>query len=109
MWPAAVVVGMLVLLGAIGTATAPTASAAPGFLCSGLDGLIGQGFNGSTNVLGIQGPFPNYNGYGDNQDSNLMLVGHTYLFAIVNEDAASPSPPGINVSVDDEEGDADHG
>ena len=107
---------MLLLLGAIGTATAPTAFAVDGTLCITDDGTS-TGTNGSSNVLGIQGPFPNYDGYADldltadeeTQDHNLLLRGKTYLFAIVVEDVALGTQPAgiIDVSVDDEEGDAD--
>ena len=113
---------MLLLLGAIGTVSAPTAFAADGDLCTTDDGNA-TGTNGGSNVLGIQGPFPNYDGYSSvadlddwfsttalattesTEDHNLLLVNKTYLFAIVNEDAISTAD--IDVSIDDEEGDAD--
>jgi hypothetical protein len=104
---------MLVLLGAIGTATAPTALAANLDLCATDDGTS-TGTNGGSNVLGIQGPFPNYDGYSASdaglsateatEDHNQLLLGGTYLFVVVVEDGIVPL---INVSVDDEEGDAD--
>ena len=105
MWPGLLVAGMLTLLGAIGTATAPKAFAADGQLCITDDGTSNE-TNGTTNTLGIQGPFPNYDGYGDVQDHNLLLLNYRYLFAIVVEDVAIAGT-GIDVSVDDEEGDAD--
>ena len=82
-------------------------------LCINDDGTS-TGTSGTSNVLGIQGPFPNYDGFSSvsdlgsteaTEDHNLLLVGQTYLFAIVNEDAISTN--NIDVSVDDEEGDAD--
>ena len=99
---------MLTLLAAIGAANAPIVHAATGDLCRTPEGFV-QDYRGSDNVRGIQGPFPNYDGYGaflDFQDHNLLLVNHTYLFAIVVE-AAALSVDSIDVSVDDEEGDAD--
>jgi hypothetical protein len=87
--------GMLVLLAAVGTATAPVALAAPGDLCA------------------IEGPFPvvetdQIDLDGHDIDGKL-LVGETYLFLIYVEDNF---PDGsildeINVEIDDEEGDAD--
>jgi hypothetical protein len=114
MWPSALIAGMLLLLGAVGSMNAPAAFAADGELCRVPDpegdGFI-EGITGSDNQLGIQGPFPNYDGYSDvdTQDHNLLLVGKTYLFAIVVEDEAldGEGDNPIDVQVDDEEGDAD--
>jgi hypothetical protein len=94
------------LLGAIGTATAPTAKAAPGDVCATPEELM-EFKLGADNVLGIQGPFPNYDGYGDDQDHNLLLQGKTYLFVIVIEDGDEGPGVIVNVSIDDEDGDAD--
>jgi hypothetical protein len=99
MWPAAVMAGMLVLLGAIGTAKAPVAQAAAGDICTSANAPAGS--------TGILGPFPNFGAYyGDSTDGNLLLQGKEYLFIVVVEDQAIGGT-GINVSVDDEEGDAD--
>jgi hypothetical protein len=93
MWPVAVMAGMLLLLGAIGTAKAPTAFAAAGDLCLGT------------------GPFPVV----EPDDNDLILrdidgklhVGETYIFVIYVENDALASTGGVSVSIDDEEGDAD--
>jgi hypothetical protein len=58
------------------------------------------------------GPIPNFGTYyGDSQDSNLLLQGRQYLFFVVVEDMAAIGAgnfaTGVNISVDDEEGDAD--
>jgi hypothetical protein len=89
MWPAVLVAGMLVLLGAIGTATAPTARAAAGDVC------------------GIFGPFPvleedtgDLDGHGV---SGKLQDGEEYLFVAQIEDNASPDAQG---SIDDKDGDA---
>jgi hypothetical protein len=99
MWPAALIVGMFVLIGAIGTATAPTAYAAPGDVCD------------------IQGPFPDFAGETDdddaNFDNNLLIEDNEYLFIVRVEGLAAGAAGGelgdstIDVSIDDETGDAD--
>lgn len=106
MWPTALVAGMLMLLGAIGTATAPTAHAVAGDACA------------------ILGPFPSVSedsadldmldgdADGDVEVDGIMLTNTEYLFAIYLEDnipaAADPNAaPFMTVSIDDESGDAD--
>jgi hypothetical protein len=87
---------MLLLLGAIGTATAPVAHAAPGDLCA------------------IVGPIPTVEedsgdlaGHGNGIDGKL-LVGESYLFILYTEDdAAGPTAENVTASIDDEDGDAD--
>ena len=85
MWPAALIVGMFVLIGALGTASAPTAYAGAHANCA------------------IEGPFPNV--HGDGGDNDLLVVGGTYLFIVVAEDAVSGEE--VDVDIDDETGDAD--
>jgi hypothetical protein len=101
MWPATLVAGMLLLLGAIGTATAPTAYAAAGDVCD------------------IEGPFPVVEADSNDLDAHdddlaaddiqgKLLVGTTYIFVIYVEDAvAATGGPNVSVEIDDEEGDAD--
>ena len=77
MWPAALVIGMFVLLGAMGTATAPTAHAAEGDTCN------------------QEGPFPNFLGPGADDvgpgpwNNNFLLEGFEYLVVLYVEDDAS--------------------
>jgi hypothetical protein len=63
MWPAALIVGMFVLIGAIGTASAPTANAAAGDV-----------------VCDILGPYPSgHGGAGEVSENNVLIRGNEYL------------------------------
>jgi hypothetical protein len=84
MWPAALIIGMFVLIGAIGTATAPTASAADDEACK------------------IVGPFPDFSGLGTDNDNELLIEGNEYLFVVVLDDPTAVLEYDFNV--DDETG-----
>jgi hypothetical protein len=86
MWPAALIVGMFALVGALGTATAPTAQALP------------------TDMCDILGPFPDVSGGVDaGLENNLLVEGNTYLFIISVEDDTFPF---VSAFIDDETGNA---
>jgi len=91
MWPAALIIGMFVLIGAIGTTTAPTANAAAG-----------------DAVCDILGPFPSgHGGAGEGYDNNLLIVGQEYLFLGLVTTATTGSTALHSIAIDDQGGNAD--
>jgi hypothetical protein len=97
MWPAVVVAGVLLLLGAVGTAKAPTAQAAPGDICS-ISGPYPDIGEGSTDLDGLDGLV------GNGEVNGIQLQAGDYLYIIRVEDIASTT---ILASIDDDTGDAE--